>query len=243
MVLAELRHHYFVILRVFFGTHATDLHELLRSHDAIISGSTALAFLTWPDTWSPGDLDIYVANDAYPRFIQELEKGHLAFFEADFGVRSPSAYHGIATVRRYFTIRGECLDVIQSSTGNAAHPLLYFWSSLVVNVLGPSGALCLYPGRTLNSSALVADISRTEKLVEARKKYEARGFKFTDVASWKPISPVDDQGNLILSDSPALLIDFQAMWSENSCRMPVDHAGANWVLSPDKSGLISGQKI
>ncbi|PIL23478.1 hypothetical protein GSI_14789 [Ganoderma sinense ZZ0214-1] len=202
MVSAELRRRYFTLLRSFFSVRAYDVHELLQSHRAIISGSTALAFFSWTDSWTPGDMDLYVPDSSYERFVYELEHNHLGWFEANLGSQPHSDYHGIVAVRRYVTPTGERLDVIQSTTSNAANPLLHFWTSAVVNLISPFGAVCAYPNATLDHKALISDISRSQKLVVARSKYEARGFEFAQVNTWRPAA--DGEGGLMLSNQPIL---------------------------------------
>ncbi|PIL23939.1 hypothetical protein GSI_13690 [Ganoderma sinense ZZ0214-1] len=241
MVSAELRRRYFTVLRWFFGTRKYDAHELLQSHRAIISGSTALAFLAWTDTWTPSDMDIYVPNSSYGQFVYDLEHRQLGWFEANLGSGNHSDYHGILTVRRYITPTGERLDVIQSSTANAAQPLLHFWTSAVVNILSPFGAVCAFPKTTLDHKALVSGISRSQKLVAARIKYEARGFQFAEVGTWR--AAADSEGVLTLSNEPILVVDFLSVWSANSTRLPITRAGSRWVLVPDHTDLISGKKF
>ena len=240
LVSAELRYRYFTLLRFFFGSHANQFDELIRSFPAIISGSVALAFLSWTDQWVPGDMDIYISNNAYNRFTGALEWTGLAVLETDTGPRSPSPYRGITRVRRYVTWIGRNLDVIQSTTCNPATPLLYFWSSVVVNFITPYGAVCVFPMNTLNHRGLVADISYSEKLVAARKKYETRGFEFAEVDVWGPISPITALGDRVLSDRPILGLNFNTVWPVDACKPPLVRECQCWIIPDDAPVDITG---
>ena len=230
LVSRELRRRYFTVLRWFFADRVHDFHSILAPYGAIISGSTALAFLSWTDTWSPGDLDVYLPDNTFSAFVDELCKHQLACADVDFGFRPHSTYHGINTVRRYYTPTGARMDVIQSNTQNAASLLLYFWSSLVVNVLTPRGAVCAFPSLTLHHKGLVADISHTKKAIEARIKYETRGFEFKDITSWLPSAESDSHGHRIFSDGTILVLNFQSVWSKDPSDLPIIFAGCLWVL-------------
>ena len=233
LVSAELRRRFAHILRRFFGDRSADFLHVLSVHGAIISGSTALAFLSSPDRWCPGDMDVYVGCDNYRQFLQALHDYRLAAFASDTGSRGSSSSGGISAVRRYTTPTCERLDVIQSITPNPVHPLLYFWGSLVVNFLTPRGAVCAYPSHTLNHKAFATDISYSPKLLAAREKYESRGFEFHTVDSWRPARLNAPEGSRVFAVGPILYADFQSKWLTNSAPLPIVHAGKNWVLSPD----------
>ncbi len=47
-------------------------NDILRRHEAVISGSTALHFLMPSDTWVPNDLDIYVSDPNFPALLRDL---------------------------------------------------------------------------------------------------------------------------------------------------------------------------
>ncbi|PIL26239.1 hypothetical protein GSI_11995 [Ganoderma sinense ZZ0214-1] len=233
MVSIELRRRYFTVLRWFFQHRAREFHSLLEVHRGIISGSSALAFLAWTDSWDPGDMDVYVPENTYSQFVDALELSHLACLDEAFSSRRHPAYYGIESVRRYVTPEGRHLDVIQSTTASAASPLLYFWTSVVVNILCPQGVVCAFPTHTLNDRALVADIEPTDKLTLARGKYEARGYEFTRVDSWGPSVDLDADGNRIFSDDAIMVLDFHTVWSTDHSRLPVTHSKGLWVLRSD----------
>lgn len=237
----ELRLRFISIIRHFFGNRTHDFLVLLTTHRGLISGSSALAFLSWPDVWIPGDIDVYVGTDEYPKFVQSLKDMQLAAIEVDFTSQRRSSYAGIASVRRYLTPMHQRLDVIRSATSNAAHPLLYFWGSLVVNFLTSRGAVCAFPAHTLNRKALVTDISYSEKLVAARNKYESRGFQFQTVDSWRPSGNNNANGSRVFSERPILAINFLSVWPTDLSSLPIIQAGSNWLLRSDYPIGISGK--
>nr|VWO95833.1 N/A [Ganoderma boninense] len=239
LVAAELRRRYFTTLRWFFSNRAEDFDHLLTTHRGIISGSTALAFLAWTDSWDPGDMDIYVPEGSYTEFVAALELSQLASLDHAFHLQPRSAYTGIKCVRRYVAPTGKHLDVIQSSTANAMNPLLYFWTSVVCNILSPHGAICGFPSYTLNDRALVEDIPSSDKLTLARGKYEARGYEFTRVDSWGPSSDVDSNGNPVFSDHPIMVLDFRTVYRTGPLALPVTRTGHLWVLQQDACNATS----
>lgn len=229
----ELRRRFILIIRRFFGDRSNDFLHILTVHGAVISGSTALAFLSWPDCWSPGDIDVYVGSNDYRHFLQALHDYQLAVSTSGQGSHGSFSYDGITNVLRYITPTCERLDVIRSITPNPVHPLLYFWGSLVVNFLTPHGAVCAYPSYTLNHKAFATDISYSPKLLAAHEKYESRGFEFHTVDSWRPARLNAPEGSRVFAVGPILYADFQSKWLTNSAPLPIVHAGKNWVLSPD----------
>ncbi|KAI1786385.1 hypothetical protein LXA43DRAFT_875209, partial [Ganoderma leucocontextum] len=128
---------------------------LLRFHDAVLSGSLALALFLSPVGWEPGDLDIYVGDTRYFAFVDDFERLFPVVLEADMSCPHPATYNGIKRVRRYATASGKRLELIQSRSPNAVSPLLFFWSSVVVNFVTPRGAVCAYPAHTLHRRGLV----------------------------------------------------------------------------------------
>ncbi|KAI1782642.1 hypothetical protein LXA43DRAFT_873609, partial [Ganoderma leucocontextum] len=128
---------------------------LLRFHDAVVSGSLALALFLSPVNWVPGDLDIYVGDSRYFAFVDDFERLFPVVLEADMSCCHRASYTGIKRVRRYTTAAGKRLELIQSRTPNAVSRLLSFWSSVVVNFVTPHGAVCAYPKHTLYGRGLV----------------------------------------------------------------------------------------
>lgn len=240
MTYTEFRRRYIALLRWFFGTRAYDFHALLGTHGVIVSGSVALAFFCWTDTWEPGDMDLYVGDASFTAFIHDLEQNQLATSAIDIAPRpSPRHYRGMKDVRRYITATGQHLDVVRSATDNPAHPLLFFWSSIVVNFLTPQAAVCVFPSPTLAHKGFVTDLSNYPKLLEAQDKYKDRGFTFTEVQSWHPSSPSDSGDEHILSNTPALIIPFPSDPAEHFMELPVTCNSRGCVLAPLAQDITS----
>lgn len=202
-VAAEIQTCLVALLQPFFGERVPHWKGLLRLHGAIMSGSVALALFASPVDWKPGDLDVYVANQSYRSFIIDLERFFPVVLEADMTRRFPGTYTGIKRVRRYITSTGKRLEIIQSRSTSAALPLLYFWSSVVVNFITPRGAVCTFPKLTLSRVGLVTnDIHK--KAVCAKKKYQDLGFKFVEVDSWRTRHGQDPEGTQFSSCTPLL---------------------------------------
>ena len=237
----EFRRRYFVLFRSFFGTQAHDFHALLSSSNAIVSGSIALAYLSWTDPWEPGDMDLYVGNSEYGKFIDALERDDLASPAVHITPHEPTRYQdGIKDVRRYITSAGQHLDVIRSATDNPAHPLLFFWTSIVVNFLTADGAVCVFPSSTLSHNAFVSDLPQSPKLLDARKKYVDRGFTFTEVQSWRPTYQLSSEDQQLLSERPALVISLLTATAAYKTHSPVLCDARGCVLAPCPSNTISG---
>ena len=149
-VAAEFRIRLAMLLVPFFGHHVRHWNGLLRLHGAIMSGSVALALFLSPIDWVPGDLDVYIGDEAYFPFVTDLERTFPVVLEADMTRRHPGVYTGIKRVRRYRTATGKRLEIIQSRSSSSMAPLLYFWSSLVMNFITPHGAVCAFPKHTLH---------------------------------------------------------------------------------------------
>ncbi|PIL31866.1 hypothetical protein GSI_06570 [Ganoderma sinense ZZ0214-1] len=241
LVVSELHRRYFFLLRIFFGPHAPEFDNLLRIHSAIVSGSTALAFFSWTDSWRPGDMDVYVGDIAYAEFVHDLERRNLATLDTDFDYHTPTSYHGISHVRRYVTTSGERLDVIQSRTANPVSPLLYFWSSVVVNFLSPSGAVCFFPKTTLEHGGFFTNVS-SSKLLAAKEKYESRGFRLTQVPTWRPARGTSTHGTEILTEKPILVHDFLSLLPGEPSVSQITRDGQAWALTLPSAPAVSGTR-
>lgn len=239
-VAAEVRFRAVLLFRVFFAHRVPQFMGLLRLHDAVVSGSTALALFLSPVDWEPGDLDVYVGDAQYVDFVCDFERLFPVVLDADMpsGLSGYYGYTGIMGVRRYLTDAGKRIDVIRSNRTNAAAPLLYFWSSLLVNFITPRGAVCAFPRTTLSREGIVADTGLSSKAKAARAKYEHRGVRFIEVASWRPGVGLAEDHAQTLSSGPLLVLDFDSVWASSPLQMPILRAGPDWVIkSPSNIGI------
>ena len=239
-VAAEIRFRLVALLRPFFGERVPHWKGLLRLHGAIMSGSVALALFASPADWEPGDLDVYVASQSYHSFIIDFERLFPVVLEADMTRRYPGNYTEIKRVRRYITSTGKRLEIIQSRSTSAVSPLLYFWSSVVVNFITPRGAVCAFPKHTLSRLGLVTnDIPK--KAVCAKKKYQDRGFKFAEVDSWRSHPAQEPDRGCSFSYGPLLVLDFHSVWSNEPIPLPIYRLGSRWKFIWPPTGPVREQ--
>ena len=230
-VAAEFRLRLAMLLVPFFGDRVRHWFGLLRLHGAIVSGSVALALFLHPIEWVPGDLDVYISDKAYSLFVYDLERLFPVVLEADMSRSHPGIYTGIKRVRRYKTATGKRLEVIQSRSSSSVAPLLYFWSSLVVNFITPHGAVCAFPKHTLGRAGLIAEATLHLKALRARDKYEDRGISFTEDQMWWPGGGQQDEQGSVFSDGPLLILDFRTVWPNQGLRLPICRVGSKWTVT------------
>ena len=231
VVAAEMRMRSIALLEVFVGDRVRHFNGLLRLHDAVVSGSLALALFLWPTDWMPGDMDIYIGDTSYLAFVADFERCFPVTLDADFTSRGRPTYTGIKGVRRYLTATGQRFDLIRSKDASAVAPLLYFWSSAMVNFITPRGAVCGYPSLTLSAQGLVEAVTPNKKVLAARSKYEKRGVRFTDVDDWRPSSRSVPDGHRIFVEKALLVVDFRTVWSTGRTSLPINRERFGWVLN------------
>lgn len=162
--------------------------SVLRLARSIISGSAALHFiLDSPETWQAGDCDVYVPiGFSLPivRHLQEVEGyrsvhplHHDMYIPNEIGPSGESLPY-ISSVCRLKRSDGVCIDVIESNSATALHPLAAFWSTHLYNYLSADSICVAYPAMTWDCSGCV----RADADAKARRavaKYEARGFRLS----------------------------------------------------------------
>ncbi|KAI0746096.1 hypothetical protein C8Q76DRAFT_586729, partial [Earliella scabrosa] len=128
---------------------------------AVISGSVALHFFTQDCSWTPKDLDIYVPDNTFEAFVEGLQVRPLLAFSllSDIPPSGPplpeQVANGIKEVQIFATRTGRRVDVIRSPVCTPIYPLLFYWTTLVMNFITPGGCFCGYPVETLNRRATV----------------------------------------------------------------------------------------
>ncbi|KAI0750151.1 hypothetical protein C8Q80DRAFT_1078057, partial [Daedaleopsis nitida] len=134
---------------------------IVRRYGAVISGSVALHFFLPSDSWTPGDLDIYVPDHTFEAFCREImDDQHVRFVqdtrEPRRGLPSTATAIGLVKeVRRFKTPTQQSVDVVRSSCNSPLRPLHGFWTTLLKNFICPDGAACAYPHPTLRRRAFV----------------------------------------------------------------------------------------
>ncbi|TFK86995.1 hypothetical protein K466DRAFT_452867, partial [Polyporus arcularius HHB13444] len=158
---------------------------MLRLTDSVISGSASLNFLR-RDTavnWDAQDLDIYTPFTSALRLLLYLVV--VEGYNVD-AINRPSYHSDSKGFHRVYHLskNGRSIDVIQSVTPSALHPLPFFWGSHVVTFLGADMYCLPYPRLTLQSKgvlnpiALIALEYPPPRTIDCIAKYQLRGYTF-----------------------------------------------------------------
>ncbi|KAK7675918.1 hypothetical protein QCA50_021151 [Cerrena zonata] len=152
---------------------------MMRDTNCIISGSTALHFLLRePSSWTPGDTDILVAPayfDTTLRFILALPGAAITYDSQNV---PPGVYHSInATLKRLVkvTTNMTTFDVMMSKERSPYHPVVHYWTTLVMNALTADFFVCAYPTLTFSHRGAMKKYFPPPSPFE---KYIERGFTF-----------------------------------------------------------------
>ncbi|KAL1941336.1 hypothetical protein VTO73DRAFT_7153 [Trametes versicolor] len=209
--------------------------NILRLTSAIISGSTALHVLDIDRAhdWTPSDLDIYVPVHNARRLISYLcvEEGYSAYDtdNSKYPYYPPSGMRGVTHLRR----SGLEIDIIQSSTRSALHPLPYFWSTHVMNYLTADSFCIAYPDFTLRGHGLFNPVQLVDfeyprpRTLSVVKKYTDRGYCFRG----RPLAWAHDPGAECTSGPGCP--HTQRHFGDEFCLMGSFHAGGAEQASPD----------
>ena len=210
--------------------------DVLRACGGVISGSVALHYFLYDDTWSAGDLDIYLPDRMFDTFVAVVDNDPKIGFQllpnSDQPQRRSSTpgFRGIRDIYRFRTKTNLHVDVIRSSMNSPITPIHAFWSTLVMNFLTPDGCACGFPRGTLQRQGIIRGILRTDNDHAAVAKYEGRGFhlsggpwsrSLSDPATWD----VDYFG-----DTDALILTFRLRLDEHVPPLPVIHSKRGWRI-------------
>ncbi|KZV67530.1 hypothetical protein PENSPDRAFT_688056 [Peniophora sp. CONT] len=188
-VRAELRRRITIVLSSHIPrTNISDFLNLLCDTDSVVSGSSALAVLSWNTQcdfrgWPTArDLDIYVPRGGTQPFIDFLQ--HLDYAPKFTPVSRQIHYARINGVRTVSTLirlpesipfAPTTVDIIESTRRSAMWPLCHFWGTVVNNFISARSLVSAYPVETLDGVCVVnPDIDVFENVLD---KYRARGFK------------------------------------------------------------------
>lgn len=163
------------------------LRDILRGTDAVVSGSMALHFiLDGPELWEPNDADIFAPLHAADKIANYLMSSEAFKVE---GMTSRNARYqdhirfnpSIARVVYLIRPDGFRLQIIESATPTALHPLAHFWSTLVTNYISADAICVVFPSLTFNKRGCSRlDILDNDAEIRAIEKYRARGFTISD---------------------------------------------------------------
>lgn len=178
----HVKHRIICVGAQYFRTGAA-LIDMLRSCDAVVSGSTALRILM-PDVgipWSPSDLDIYLPRHTLTVMLRRMQhEGYTIIAEPPV---KRSGYNYSHVSRVLVVGNGQCtVDLVVSRTSTALSPIFQFHSTVVMNFVSADTVFCGYPTLTLRGLSMVnagplyysAD---KRPILSAMQKYLLRGIR------------------------------------------------------------------
>ncbi|KAI6034745.1 hypothetical protein BKA83DRAFT_4043192, partial [Pisolithus microcarpus] len=158
--------------------------DILRTCDAVVSGSTALRLLL-PEIgmpWTPKDLDIYMPLATSRLLLDRLQyEGYTIHSQIQTNVvnYTYSHVHGVVVLSK-----GQSkIDVVISRTSTALSPIFQFHSMAVMNFVSADTIFCSYPELTLrrlsmvNAGPLYCSLDR-HGILDAVRKYQTRGIQY-----------------------------------------------------------------
>lgn len=188
--------------------------KAMETHNAIISGSVALAVLfPSPPPFVPGDIDFYVPSTSCVEFTRFLTTS-FAYVQIAMGdvklEELEAAYYAswdaIKGVRWYEHPSGTKINLIETSSPSAMEAIPRFYTTLLMNVITPDGVGCAYPDLTLERVGVFNDVSSPSLDVSFRvgmdalaAKYERRGFHILGIWTHEDVQTIL-QGHLCYQD-------------------------------------------
>ena len=159
--------------------------SLLRVTGSVLSGSSVLNLLDRERShmWTPTDLDIYTATDSTYRVAWYLIHVEGYMFKRSVESSYNGAFAGFRQV--VHLTKGEAhIDIIQSVTISALHPIGYFWGTHVMNYISADFFCIAYPKTTLEGRGLLNPVALVDRQYPGKrtlavlKKYAERGYEF-----------------------------------------------------------------
>lgn len=162
-----------------FGLEGKQFLKLLKKTGAIVSGSAALLML-FPNSFVPGDLDIFVtATDALILSMEIIINYDYVFSQSiGFG---PNAYPNTATIKAVHWLKHPTTDkkinIIVVTGTDALEAILHFNATHVMNFITSTGFASAYPDLTMSKNSLINVCGGTITNQPWSNKHRARGFK------------------------------------------------------------------
>ncbi len=166
------------------------LANAMRSHNVVISGSQALQFFLGATEWKPTDIDFYIPDTQFESFLQHLIHAHSASVTLAYNPHYRTC-GGIKRVMRLSTPYGS-IDCVRSQSNCALVPITRFWTTVLMNWVGPDSCGCAYPSLTKQRRGLIAARGFGPSEEQALQKYLSRNFAFASSANtWLPVCTSD----------------------------------------------------
>ncbi|KIN94232.1 hypothetical protein M404DRAFT_58437, partial [Pisolithus tinctorius Marx 270] len=151
-----IQHRLCLLTKPFFKNTET-LLGILRTCDAVVSGSCALHILLPANEtcWILSDLDIYVSchHMACLSVAHLVGTGYVIVRQQTVN----AGPYGSSSIRLVVSFANDCqsIDVIVSSTAAAMSPIFEFHSTAMMNFISANHIFCAYPALTLHLMSLV----------------------------------------------------------------------------------------
>lgn len=216
LVRDHVKHRIICVGAQYFRTGAA-LFDMLRSCDAVVSGSTALRILM-PDVgipWSPSDLDIYLPRHTLTVMLRRMQhEGYTIIAEPPV---KRSGYNYSHVSRVLVVGNGQCtVDLVVSRTSTALSPIFQFHSTVVMNFVSADTVFCGYPTLTLRGLSMVnagplyysAD---KRPILSAMQKYLLRGIRYVRCRDQHSISQTCKVTTRTLTDNASMWFNFETI--------------------------------
>ncbi|KAI0675195.1 hypothetical protein C8Q78DRAFT_988914 [Trametes maxima] len=191
-----------------FSSAARDpagLQNLLRLHDGIIGGSTAVLFFYPQASFTPPNIDIFVPSEGEKSIVDFFKQEEYGVDEATLlpiahaalpDEKSLVVTYGAGIQKVTRLRRGSDVVNVFTSIGRATEPLSYMWTTLLMCFLTPDGACCAYPtltsiGRGLyHSGRILSHTFPSGDALAVNKYCERRGFELAaHPTNWFTLPP------------------------------------------------------
>lgn len=160
--------------------------EILDTTSSVISGSFALWFLLGGALgWEPQDLDIYCPVYGGNKVVHYLkmfegyfeESENVEDIEEDYERGRRNQLASINTIIHLTSPRGRRIDIVESTSPSALHPLPHTWTTILPNYVSARTLCVPYPYHVLcNFGSLACENSGSPATREEVAKYEGRGY-------------------------------------------------------------------
>ncbi|KAI0709398.1 hypothetical protein C8Q76DRAFT_799407 [Earliella scabrosa] len=219
-----------------FVANIDAFNTLLRACGAVISGSVALQFFLPDDAWTPGDLDIYVADRMFDTFITAVMQDALNFHPLPRTSRTrrrrsgTPGLNGIRDVLRFRTSTGRSIDIVRSATNSPITPIRTFWTTLLMNFITPDACACGFPTATLARTGAFRGNPAFEKDALAKAKYDLRGFNFVGGRQSRYIADPSTWDFDYFGDINAMILGFRLQPKDSLGACPVIRTKRGWRI-------------
>ncbi|KAI5981833.1 hypothetical protein EDD15DRAFT_2182588 [Pisolithus albus] len=247
-VRAYLRHRITTVGALYFE-NGKDLFDMLRTFDAVISGSTALHLLLPKrgTSWTPNDLDLYVPLHTSVELLQRLQwEGYAIASQHPTNV----AHYSYSHVHEVVVLcKGQRkIDMVISKTATALSPIFQFHSTAVMNFVSADTVFCSYPRLTLQGLSMVNAgplyCSPDKRVIlDAVRKYQACGIRYIHCKDYHGVKNTCKVSTRTLTDSAMMRMNIHGLPSTSQTFLDVfwqfGILDLQWILGGMPCGLES----